>query len=112
MDFAENARRLEIDEDQYRSLVATFIRHARTDLDSIERSIAAGDFEQVRRDAHSLKGASGSLELEEIYGASTSISPLAIDRRSEAILEHVVTIRTHVEALEHALGSADEAEES
>lgn len=106
-DLRENARRLEIDVAEYRTLVSMFLTSARADLESIDRSVAIGDFVTVDRSAHSLKGSSSMLDLWEIHEAVALVAERAKAADREGISEPLATVRREVDALAEGLRAAD-----
>jgi HPt (histidine-containing phosphotransfer) domain-containing protein len=66
MDIRSAAENLGLTEDSYRSLLEIFVRESRADLRRLRAAMAAGDSVGVAEAAHSLRGAAGNLDLEEI----------------------------------------------
>lgn len=85
MDFSENARELEIEETEYLSLLRLFETHAKKDLANLRSALNEENLTAVREAAHSIKGASGSLNLWDIHEAAERICTLAHEEIVEPI---------------------------
>lgn len=103
MDFASSARELEIEEDEYLSLLRLFEIHALRDLDELRTAIQVPDLAAVHSAAHSIKGASGSLNLMEIHAAASLICAWANDGLAEPIGAKIIHIQEHLTTLSKAL---------
>jgi len=80
MDISGTAAELEIDEEEYRSLLRLFTRTAANELVQIELAIRSADCVEVAHIAHSLKGASASLGLTEFFAIAESLDAAARTR--------------------------------
>ncbi len=60
-------------------LVQAFLRDGQERLHLLERNLLAGDFEQARRQAHSLKGSSSNLGATALAAACLQLETLARD---------------------------------
>lgn len=77
MDIPGKAAELEIEEEEYRSLLRLFLTNAATEVEQIEAAIRADDLMEVARLAHSLKGASATLGLTELLSIVESMDASA-----------------------------------
>lgn len=66
MDFLHLASRLDMDEADFRELVALFIRVSLSDLDKIQKGVGANDPGEAAAAAHSIKGAAANLGFESL----------------------------------------------
>ena len=65
MNFRKTFEKLGLEEDEYIELIELFIETSTSDIDKLQSAIVGGDTEKISRLAHSLKGASVNLGLEE-----------------------------------------------
>lgn len=107
MDFEQAARELEIEKSAYVSLLGRFCELTQNDLSLLEGSLAASDLTGVHSAAHSIKGASASLSLLEIYGAASAICETAQAGSSDSIAELTSAIRKALDSLASELAQAD-----
>ena len=103
MDFSSSARELEIEETEYLSLLKLFETHALRDLDELRAAMQGPDLTAAHSAAHSIKGASGSLNLLEIHDAASLICAWANDGIAEPIGPKVTYIQEQLDALSQAL---------
>jgi len=87
MDIRYLAENLGLEEAEYLELLELFIETGVSDLDKLQSAISAGDSEQARGAAHSLKGAAGNMGLMEIYNLAKEIEEKTIDGQLEIISE-------------------------
>lgn len=73
MDIATLARELGLEEVDVRRLILSFLDSTEQDLVQLDRAFSERDAEQLRAIAHHIKGAAGSLELNEIAEAAQAI---------------------------------------
>lgn len=66
MDFKQLAQKLELDESEYIELIELFVTTSTNDIAKLEKAIAEKNTENGERAAHSLKGSSASLGLNDI----------------------------------------------
>lgn len=99
MDFEQAARELEIDEATYISLVKRFYELTQDDLSALDRSLAASDLTNVHSAAHSIKGASASLGLWDIYEAASSICERAKEGTADSIADLASSVRRGLDTL-------------
>ena len=108
----ENARRLEIDAAEYRTLVTMFLASARVDLESMDRALALGDFATIDSSAHSLKGSSSMLDFWEIHDAVTLVAERARASDREGVRARLETVRRAVDALDEGLRTVNGTEDA
>ena len=80
MNISGIASELEIDEEEYRSLLRLFTKTAADELAQIDLAIRSADCVEVARLAHSLKGVSASLGLTEFFAIAESLDAAARSR--------------------------------
>jgi len=66
-----------------RELLSTFISSSRISLNNIISALSTGDFETIRREAHSIKGAARTLNFAEIAELSQSIEFAAKEQNAD-----------------------------
>ena len=72
----------------YLKLLKSFVNNGF--CDKIIESVAAGDMEQIRHHAHSLKGVAGNMHMAELYELSRRIEAAAKDGGSLTVADEVV----------------------
>ncbi len=77
MDIPGKAAELEIEEEEYRSLLRLFTKNAAVELAQLEAAIRSDDRAEVARLAHSLKGVSANLGLAELFAIADSLDESA-----------------------------------
>ncbi|EFL52151.1 multi-sensor hybrid histidine kinase [Solidesulfovibrio fructosivorans JJ]] len=93
------AERIEVDAD-LRELMPAFLDEIDQEMDSIARSIRHGDFEELRRLGHGLKGAAGNYELQalsELYRGLEHAAKNQDAAEARAITERINTLRATME---------------
>ncbi|MFQ5486235.1 MAG: Hpt domain-containing protein [Desulfobacterales bacterium] len=95
-DLAEN---LGLEEAEYLELLELFIETGMSDLEKLQSAISAGDSEQARGAAHSLKGAAGNIGLMELYDLAKEIEKKAIDGQLQTISEASNELKKKLESL-------------
>ena len=77
MNYSVLAKELGLEEEEFFELVGLFVEVSRADLARLESSLHAGDAEQVREAAHSIKGAALNLGLNDISEIAKGIEERA-----------------------------------
>lgn len=96
MDLRENARTLDLEEEEYMDLVSLFIRTSQTSLAELRKALNQRQADQAAAAAHRIKGASLNLGLSEVARFARDIEdearrgslqnvPLSVARLGQAI---------------------------
>jgi two-component system sensor histidine kinase TorS len=99
MNFRELANNLGLKEDDYMELIELFIETGRSDLDKLRSAMEEGNGEEAANEAHSLKGAAGSLGLMEISEIAKEIEEKARNNRLEEIAGSTQAIKKKIEEI-------------
>ena len=102
MDIKELAENLGLEEDEYLELIELFIDTGTVDVEKISSAIEKGDAEEAANAAHSLKGASGSLGLTEIYDLAMKTEKEARNNSLDGLAESVQTLKGQLNSLAEA----------
>ncbi len=89
----------EIMEDQFVTLVETFLEDSATRMNEIEAAIAAGDADGLRSAAHSLKGSSSNLGISSMADVLFKLESMGRDGTTdggEALIPEVRTLFAEV----------------
>lgn len=84
-------------------LIQMFLDDAPVKLQAILRGVESGDWEQVERAAHSLKGSSGNLGATQVQNACDTIQNACRAGRTTDAVQTVQGLPEHFEAAETAL---------
>ena len=103
MNFTALAENLGLEEDEFGELVELFVETGKPQLSGLREALQAGDSENIRRLAHSIKGASGNLGLMEISGEAKKIEDQTHAGNFKAVGESIEKIGMMIEALGAAL---------
>lgn len=112
MDFSQNARELEIQESEYVSLLGVFESQTHNDLMAMEKALADSDLTQVYAAAHSIKGASGSLNLWKMHEAAAEICTCANEGSTEPIGLLLAALRSEFKWLTDRLSETREGSDN
>jgi len=77
MDLKKIAERLGLDVEDIRELLELYVETTTSDLAQLKRAIETKDAELAHAKAHSIKGASGNLGLDEMYELAKEIDDRA-----------------------------------
>ena len=77
MELEKLAERLGLDVEDIRELLELYVETTTSDLAELKEAIEAKDTQLVHAKAHSIKGASGNLGLDEMYNPAKEIDDLA-----------------------------------
>ncbi len=100
MNFKELAENLGLEEDEYKELIELFIDTGTADFQTIQSAMGAKDAEQVKRSAHTIKGAAGNLGLLEVSETAKIIEEKAHNNQLEQVEQAVQTLKTQFDAIE------------
>ena len=81
MNFKQLGDNLGLEEDEYRELIELFVVSGNEDFELLRQALAAGDADQVMRRAHTIKGASSNLGLNEISAQARIIEEQAMQKQ-------------------------------
>ena len=99
MNIKELAENLGLGEDEYLELIELFIDTGIVDVEKLRSAIEEGDAEEAANAAHSLKGASGSLGLMEIYDLAMKTEKEARNNSLDGLAESVQTLKGQLNSL-------------
>ncbi len=77
MELKKLAERLGLDVEDIRELIELYVETTTSDLAELKGAIEAKDAELAHAKAHSIKGASGNLGLDEMYALTKKIDDIA-----------------------------------
>jgi HPt (histidine-containing phosphotransfer) domain-containing protein len=77
MEAKKLAENLGLEEDEFTELFSLYKETTSSDLKALKFAIRAGDAEKAHEKAHSIKGASGNLGLDELYETAKAIDDRA-----------------------------------
>lgn len=77
MEIERLAENLGLDVEDINELMELYVKTTSSDLEGLRAAISAGDAEEVSMRAHSIKGASGNLGLNEMYELAKEIDDRA-----------------------------------
>jgi len=77
MEITKLADNLGLDADDFVELFELYMQTTACDLKELRAGLKAGDAEQVHKKAHSIKGSSGNLGLDELYRLARDIDDRA-----------------------------------
>ena len=100
MNFEELGAKLGLEEDEYRELVQLFMTSGAADFRNLTASLADGDADAVMRKAHSIKGASGNLGLDDVYQTAGLIEKKAASGQLDDIEPLMATMQSQFDAIE------------
>ena len=99
MNIKELAENLGLEEDEYLELIELFIDTGIVDIEKLRSAIEEGDAEEAAQAAHSLKGASGSLGLMEIYNVALKSEEEARNNSLDVLAESLQTLKGQLNSL-------------
>jgi two-component system sensor histidine kinase/response regulator len=103
LDVAEMRRQLGDDDELIRDVVDLFLADHVDILGAMRAAIPAGDFEQVQRVAHTIKGAASNLSAPGVVGAADALEELCERRNGALIVPAFHRLTSEVERLTAAL---------
>ncbi|MCJ7683683.1 MAG: Hpt domain-containing protein [Desulfobacteraceae bacterium] len=99
MNIKELSENLGLEEDEYLELMELFIDTGMVDIEKLRSAIEEGNAEEAAHAAHSLKGASGSLGLMEIYNLAMKSEKEALNNSLDGLAESVQTLKEQLNSL-------------
>jgi histidine phosphotransfer protein HptB len=81
MTFRKRGASLGLDEEEFRELMELFRQSCGSDVQLLQKAVAAGDLQQVLHCAHTIKGSSANLGLVDLGAAAQRIEELARAKR-------------------------------
>ena len=103
MNLRELARSLELEEEELSELLDLFLKTTSSELIELQRALKEKDAQAAERMAHSMKGAAGSLGLQEIHETAKRIETAARTNRLEEIEADLRIIKEKLEMIAEAL---------
>ncbi len=100
MNFNELAENLGLEKDEFMELVDLFVETGKPQLEQLKEAVEAKDETEIRRVAHSLKGASGNLGLMTISEMAKKIEDQCASRDYENMKNSVQRIEAQMQQLE------------
>ena len=102
MNFKTLAENLGLEEDEFVELVELLVDTGRPQIAELREAVKAEDGEDIRKIAHSLKGASGNLGLMEISKEAKKIEDNCELKNFQAVAESVEKMEQLINALSAA----------
>ena len=99
MNIKELAENLGLEEDEYLELIELFIDTGMIDIERLRSAIEEGNAEEAAQASHSLKGASGSLGLMEIYNVALKSEEEARNNSLDVLAESVQILKGQLNSL-------------
>jgi len=99
MDLKKLAERLGLDVEDIRELLELYVETTTSDLAQLKRAIETKDAELAHAKAHSIKGASGNLGLDEIYELAKKIDDRARVNSLDALGEMIQVLEEKYNSL-------------
>ncbi|MBW2037578.1 MAG: Hpt domain-containing protein [Deltaproteobacteria bacterium] len=106
MDFAKLAEKLGLEKDEFIELVELFLDVSASDLGKLQSAIDERDIQQAVEVAHSLKGASGNLGLDEISRMAKNVEANARQGSLDGATEAVRMMKEKRELIAEAIKNA------
>jgi histidine phosphotransfer protein HptB len=103
LDEQQLAELMELMGDDFDSLVEAYLRDSTDRLMQLERALADGNFEQARRQAHSLKGSSSNLGARQLVRHCQQIEAMAGQHNEPAISSELGPLREQLAGVQNAL---------
>jgi HPt (histidine-containing phosphotransfer) domain-containing protein len=92
-----------ITEKEYDEMLAEFVVQADQAMGSIETAVRAGKVTEAERFAHSLKGVSGNLRLDECYRIATIVDDCLKKGESAAASPHLENFKTAIAEVRNSI---------
>lgn len=99
MNFKQLGAELGLEEDEYKELVELFVETGSADFQQLQSALAAADFDQIIRSAHTIKGAAGNLGLMDIHHLAQRIEQLAEGREPQQMQANLQSLASQMETL-------------
>ena len=92
-------------EDDFGTLLEAYLADSERRLLEVADAWAAGDFDALRRSAHSLKGASSNLGANELAGRCQTLEHLARDEITDAVPAAMAAVEAELREVQAVLRS-------
>ena len=99
MNFKALGENLGLEEDEYRELIELFVDTGTDDYQRMRAALAAADFDQMSRIAHTIKGAAGNLGLSDIQGVAGALERGAEAQNPDGMAEALQTLAEQFKAM-------------
>lgn len=100
MDFKELGESLGLEEDEYRELVELFVDSGSAEFSKLKDAVSTNDLEQIRRSAHTIKGAAGNLGLMDVHEEAKKIEASADNGKTDDLADAVQVMGGQIQAIE------------
>jgi HPt (histidine-containing phosphotransfer) domain-containing protein len=104
MNLAELAKKLGLEEEEYKELVELFLDTGLSDLDKLKSALDAADTEQIARAAHSFKGAAGNIGFMDLHDVAKEIVEKARNNSLEGASESIALLLKKMEEVSKLVG--------
>ena len=104
LDKQKALRELGIPEEMYDELLRDFIQQSEEPLKQLEGLVLTGDFEEIRKAAHFIKGSAGNMRVEEMYSIAKEVEFAAKDAGDKSTIgENIAKLRSAFEELKKSI---------
>ncbi len=100
MNFQALADNLGLEVNEYMELIELFIDTGSADFQRIQEALAGRNSDQIRRSAHTIKGAAGNLGLMDVSATAKTIEDSASQNRLDHLARAVQMLKTQFEIIE------------
>lgn len=100
MNLKELGANLGLEEYEYKELIELFAESGKADFQTLQEAMAAGDADTVMRSAHTIKGASGNLGLDDVSEVARIIEQSALNNQLAGLGSSVQSLKNHFDAIE------------
>ncbi len=81
-------------------LIPGFLKNRRNDLEALAKALEQGDFESIRKLAHTMKGVGGGYGFDAITDISREIQQAAEDQNAEGIRKGIKELSSYLDRVE------------
>ncbi len=92
-------------EEEFPILLETYLRESATQRDRISEAWAAGNLEDLRRGAHSLKGGSGNIGAEQLAALCAELERQAREACVDEVADTLARVTGELEAVQAEVAS-------
>jgi HPt (histidine-containing phosphotransfer) domain-containing protein len=103
MNFESMATDLGLESGEFYELLEIFVEATASDLDKLESALSSGKAEQAYEAAHSIKGAAGSLGLDDSQMLAKKIELNARQNMLDGSMEDAIAIKKNLNVISQAL---------
>ncbi|WP_291328331.1 Hpt domain-containing protein [Desulfovibrio sp. UCD-KL4C] len=93
------SKKMLIIDESVKSLIPHFVVHQFAELDIMEKSLKAGDLEEISRLGHSLKGAAANFSLDPLCKLGAAIQDVAKLKMTDSLAPLLAKYRMYLEEL-------------